>query len=74
MAAGFVAFEITWQADVFSGAPQASSAAAFGTVGVNFRARKAATEAEWAALAALSCAVPARTPGAAQGKGAGGGA
>lgn len=47
MAAGFVGFEITWRADVFSGAPQASSAAQFGTVGINFRARKPADEAEW---------------------------
>jgi len=39
-AAGFVDFEITWRADVFSGAPQQSSAAAFDTVGINFRARK----------------------------------
>ncbi len=59
MAAGFVDFEITWQADVFSGAPQSSSAAEFGTQGINFRARKAANEEEWhAALAALACAVP----------------
>lgn len=59
MAAGFVGFEITWRADVFGGAPQASSAAQFGTLGVNFRARKASSEAEWlAALAALSCAAP----------------
>jgi hypothetical protein len=42
MAAGFVDFEITWQADVFHGAPQASSAASFGTLGINFRARKPA--------------------------------
>jgi len=56
VAAGFIDFEITWRADVFSGAPQSSSAAAFGTLGINFRARKAADEAEWdAALAALSC-------------------
>jgi hypothetical protein len=47
VAAGFVGFEITWRADVFSGAPQASSAAKFGTVGINLRARKARTEAEW---------------------------
>lgn len=47
MAAGFVEFEITWQADVFSGAPQASSAAKFGTLGINFRARKASDDAEW---------------------------
>jgi hypothetical protein len=46
VAAGFVDFEITWRADVFAGAPQASSAAQFGTVGINFRARKASNEAE----------------------------
>jgi len=40
-AAGFVDFEITWRAAVYEGAPQASSAANFGTKGVNFRARKA---------------------------------
>ena len=40
-AAGFEAFEIKWRADVFSGAPQHSSAAAFGTLGINFRAAKA---------------------------------
>ncbi|MEW5959575.1 MAG: hypothetical protein AB1801_17765 [Chloroflexota bacterium] len=57
--AGFVDFEITWRADVFSGAPQSSSAANFGTLGINFRARKPRTEAEWqAALSALNCAVP----------------
>lgn len=57
--AGFVDFEITWRADVFSGAPQASSAANFGTLGINFRARKPRDEAEWAtALAALNCEVP----------------
>jgi hypothetical protein len=38
--AGFQGFEITWRADVFSGAPQHTSAAAFGTLGINFRARK----------------------------------
>jgi hypothetical protein len=58
VAAGFVEFAIVWRADVFRGAPQASSAASFGTVGINFRARKAASEQEWAAaLAALSCEV-----------------
>jgi SAM-dependent methyltransferase/TusA-related sulfurtransferase len=52
--AGFVAFEITWRADVFSGAPQESSAADFGTLGINFRARKAVNEQEWmAAVEAL---------------------
>jgi len=40
VAAGFVNFEITWRVDVFSGAPQESSAANFGTQGINFRARK----------------------------------
>jgi hypothetical protein len=39
--AGFVDFEIPWRAKVFAGAPQASNAEAFGTVGINFRARKA---------------------------------
>jgi hypothetical protein len=58
VAAGFVDFEITWRADVFSGAPQAGSAAKFGTVGINFRARKAATRGEWnAALSTLSCSI-----------------
>jgi hypothetical protein len=58
VAAGFVGFEITWRADVFSGAPQSSSAAQFGTVGINFRARKAKDDDEWsAAIAAFTCAV-----------------
>jgi TusA-related sulfurtransferase len=58
VAAGFVEFEVTWRADVFSGAPQQSSAASFGTLGINFRARKARTESEWTtALAALNCEV-----------------
>jgi hypothetical protein len=57
--AGFVGFDITWREDVFSGAPQASSAANFGTVGINFRARKPRDEAEWlAALAELNCEIP----------------
>lgn len=38
--AGFLEFEITWKKDVFSGAPQQTNAAAFGTQGVNYRARK----------------------------------
>jgi len=58
VAVGFVEFEITWRADVFSGAPQASSADAFGTQGINFRARKAQDEAQWeAVIAAASCRV-----------------
>jgi TusA-related sulfurtransferase len=57
--AGFVEFEITWREDVFSGAPQSSSAANYGTVGINFRARKAANEAEWiVALNELNCEMP----------------
>jgi len=42
---GFVDFVITWRAEVFAGAPQQSSAAQFGTVGINFRARKPGTRA-----------------------------
>ena len=40
MAAGFTDFEITWRAAVFEGAPQSSSAAQFGTNGINYRAAK----------------------------------
>ena len=59
MAAGFVNFEITWRKDVFGGAPQAGSAEKFGTLGINFRARKAVNEEELtAALSALSCEIP----------------
>jgi hypothetical protein len=59
VAAGFVGFEVTWRADVYRGAPQSSSAANFGTVGINFRARKASSSAEWAqAILVLSCQVP----------------
>lgn len=62
MAAGFVGFEITWRKDVFSDAPQAGSAGKFGTLGINFRARKARNEEEWSrALSASSCEVPARS-------------
>lgn len=39
-AAGFVDFEITWRKDVFRDAPQESSAARYGTVGINWRARR----------------------------------
>ena len=61
MAAGFVDFDITWRKDVFSDAPQAGSAEKFGTLGINFRARKVVNEEEWtAAMAALSCEVPAQ--------------
>jgi tRNA 2-thiouridine synthesizing protein A len=58
VAAGFVDFAITWRGDVFSGAPQQSSAADFGTLGINFRARKLLNDTEWAdALAELACEV-----------------
>jgi hypothetical protein len=40
LAAGFADFEITWRAEVYAGAPQQSSAEHFGTLGINFRARK----------------------------------
>ena len=63
MAAGFTGFEITWRKDVFSGAPQSGSAENFGTLGINFRARKARNEEEWAeALTALSCEIPTPPP------------
>ena len=59
MAAGFVDFAVTWRGDVFAAAPQASSAAEFGTLGITFRARKAESEEEWTeALAALRCDMP----------------
>jgi hypothetical protein len=40
VAAGFVDFVIAWRGDVFAGAPQSSSAAKFGTLGITFGARK----------------------------------
>jgi hypothetical protein len=56
--AGLVEFEITARVDVYADAPQASSAAQFGTLGINFRARKALGDDEWReALAALSCTI-----------------
>jgi hypothetical protein len=61
--AGFVDFEITWRSEIYNDAPQASSAAEFGTLGINFRARKAANDDERAAaLTALNCEIPARRP------------
>ena len=63
IAAGFVDFEITWRGDVYKDAPQSSSAAKFGTLGINFRARRARDDDEWAkALATLTCVTP--QPGA----------
>jgi hypothetical protein len=42
--------------DVYGDAPQSSSAAKFGTLGVTFRSRKAKDDAEWqVALATLTC-------------------
>lgn len=59
MAAGFIDFEITWSADVFAGAPQASSAANYGTLGINFRAKKPLSEAEYSAyLERFVCELP----------------
>lgn len=43
MAAGVREFEITWRGDVYGGAPQESSAAHFGTLGITFRAQKASS-------------------------------
>ena len=62
MAAGFIHFEITWRAEVYSGAPQASSAADFGTLGITFRARKPRDDQDeqlWldAVSAAQSCRI-----------------
>jgi len=39
---GFDEIEVPWRADVFRGAPQDKNSATFGTLGVNFRATKAA--------------------------------
>jgi hypothetical protein len=62
VAAGLIDFAITWRGDVFSGAPQASSAADFGTLGITFRARKPRDEQdeqEWldAVSAEQSCMI-----------------
>jgi hypothetical protein len=46
VAAGFIDFEITWRAEVYAAAPQASSAEDFGTLGITFFARKAVNEQE----------------------------
>jgi len=51
-----VGFEITQRIDVYADAPQSSNAAKFGTLGITFRARKAASAEEWQdALVALTC-------------------
>ena len=45
-------------ADVFSGAPQESSAASFGTQGMNFRARKPREDETWQAdLPEVACEI-----------------
>ena len=41
--AGFEDFAITWRGDVFRDAPQEGSAAAFGTKGITYCARKPKT-------------------------------
>jgi hypothetical protein len=38
--AGFSDFEVTWRGDIYRDAPQQTAAAAFGTMGVTFRAVK----------------------------------
>jgi hypothetical protein len=44
--------------DVYADAPQASSAAKFGTLGINFRARRVSSEDEWSReLVAIACPV-----------------
>jgi len=60
VSAGFVGFELLTRIDVYADAPQSSNAAKFGTLGITFRARKAANEEEWAqALSAIRCELPA---------------
>jgi hypothetical protein len=59
VAAGFIEFAITWRAEVYADAPQASSAEDFGTLGINFVARKPLDDAERDAyLASLTCELP----------------
>lgn len=56
--AGFVDVAIPWRADVFAGAPQSSSAEKFGTLGIDLRARKVASDREIDdELTRLSCEV-----------------
>ena len=59
VAAGFVGVEILTRIDVYANAPQSSSAAKFGTLGITFRARRPTDDAEWMkALDALRCELP----------------
>jgi len=68
LAAGFVGFEITWRGDVYGSAAQSSSAAKYGTLGINFRARKASSDAELAqAQAAFQCDISTRSTSPIQG-------
>lgn len=55
--------EILTRIDVYANAPQSSSAAKFGTLGITFQARKPKDDAEWMkALDALRCDLPAAQP------------
>jgi hypothetical protein len=59
VAAGFVGVEILTRIDVYANAPQSSSAAKFGTLGITFRARTPNGDVEWLqALEALRCELP----------------
>lgn len=63
VAAGFVDVAILTRIDVYANAPQSSSAAKFGTLGITFRARRPDDEAEWLrALDALRCELPPTSP------------
>ena len=63
VAAGFVDVAILTRIDVYANAPQSSSAAKFGTLGITFRARRPVDEAEWmTALDALRCEFQATAP------------
>jgi hypothetical protein len=60
VAAGFIDFQITWRAEVYAGAPQESNAEDYGTLGINFVARKPLDDAERDAyLASQTCELPA---------------
>jgi hypothetical protein len=37
---GFTDFEVIWKEDIYTGAEQESSALAYGTLGITFRAKK----------------------------------
>jgi len=59
VAAGFIDFQITWRAEVYAGAPQESSAEDYGTLGINFVARKPLDDAERDTyLASQTCELP----------------